>query len=82
MAQLNTFVAVRNPDSGIDHWFGPGVDLPVWAIAKITNPAAYAVGGPTDAEPIQEPAAEPITEAEPDEPVEKPVRRTRKAAGA
>lgn len=79
MAQLNTFVAVRNPDSGLDHWFGPGVDLPEWAISKITNPAAYAVGGPIEAEPAVEPVTEPVAA----EPAEKPVRRTtRKAAGA
>ncbi|MGS2809401.1 hypothetical protein [Nocardia sp. MW-W600-9] len=82
MAQLNTFVAVRNPDSGLDHWFGPGVDLPEWAIAKITNPAAYAVGGPREAAPVEEPIDDPVAAATVQEPAEKPVRRTRKAAGA
>ncbi|WP_329405408.1 hypothetical protein OG563_26460 [Nocardia vinacea] len=86
MAQLNTYVAVRDAD-GHDVWFGPDVDLPDWAIEKITNPAAYAIApkrqAPAETAPVAEPevAVEPVAPAP--EEVAAPARRTtRKRAGA
>lgn len=43
MAQLKTFVAVRD-DDGTVHSFGPGAEVPAWASKKITNPAAWEDG--------------------------------------
>ncbi|WP_109523673.1 MULTISPECIES: hypothetical protein [Nocardia] len=91
MAQLNTFVLVRDPD-GHDVWFGPDKDLPDWATEKITNPAAYAIAPKRKApEPapavVTEPENTAVTVGSRDEALDhaeaiKPVRRTRKAAGA
>lgn len=46
MASLVTYVYVRD-DHGRRSRFGPGDDVPSWAAAKITNPAAWDSNGGT-----------------------------------
>ncbi|MFI8976910.1 hypothetical protein ACIGO9_28790 [Nocardia asteroides] len=76
MAKLNSYVAVRDAD-GLDVWFGPGQDVPGWAVAKITNPAAWAE--------VPEVAPAAAVEVETEAPVvadKPPARRGRKPASA
>lgn len=41
MAQLKTYVHVTNPEDGRSVQFGPGQDLPDWAVKAITNPDVW-----------------------------------------
>lgn len=40
MASLKTHVAVAGPDN-TTVWFGPGDELPEWAVSAITNPDVW-----------------------------------------
>lgn len=53
-------------EHGAAHVFGPGDDVPAWAVEAITNPAAWA--------PDPDPGAEPEPEAGPGDPGLAPVR--------
>lgn len=75
MAKLNSFVAVRDAD-GHDVWFGPGQEVPGWAIAKITNPAAWAEAPKVDPVQVETEAEQPLVIDKP------PARRGRKPAAA
>lgn len=44
MAELISYVHVYD-EHGDVHVFGPGVTVPAWAKAKITNPKAWSAGG-------------------------------------
>lgn len=71
MPTLATYVHVRD-DAGEAHVFGPGDEVPAWAVDRITNPLAW------DEPPTQVDAREP-------EPVKAPAKRAparRKAATA
>lgn len=46
MADLVTFVHLTDED-GISHGFGPGDEVPAWAVEKITNPDVWAGDAPT-----------------------------------
>lgn len=54
MPRLATFVHVRNA-SGVHAIFGPDDEVPEWAIALITNPAAWTEP-PTSVRRLTEPA--------------------------
>lgn len=47
MADLVTFVHLTDED-GVSHGFGPGDEVPAWAVEKITNPDVWAGDAPAD----------------------------------
>ena len=80
MSKLKSFVHLLD-ETGVNHAFGPGDDVPDWAAKKIVNPDAWDSAPTFPVETVIEPAAAPAEEPE-GAPVEKPAarRRTRKAA--
>ncbi|MFI5777024.1 hypothetical protein [Nocardia sp. NPDC051570] len=70
MSQLNTYVHVQD-EKNVTHIFGPGDQVPGWAVRAITNPAVWAH---RDEDPDPEPDGA-VAEGGP-----QPVRRGRKPA--
>jgi hypothetical protein len=62
MRQLAAHVVVTDPATGSPVTLGPNDDVPEWAAALITNPAAWAAGG--TATPAVPPPAPVLTPAE------------------
>lgn len=57
MAALSRWVHVVGPDGAV-HAFGPGDDVPAWAVTAITNPNVWAdppVASVEDSAPIDPP---------------------------
>lgn len=72
--KLRTFVCVDGPHGPAQ--FGPDSELPDWAVALITNPAAWD----GDPEPEVKAAAEPKTAESKPEPKKRAPRTTKAAA--
>lgn len=63
MADLVTFVHLTDED-GVSRGFGPGDEVPAWAVEKITNPDVWAGEAPSvEVEAPAKPRASRTTKA-------------------